>query len=122
MGGDAVQLSMFKDSEKAQAFPAGSTIFSEGDAPDGTMYVVVAGEVDIYVRGAHIDTVGTGSCLGEVGLVDNRPRTATVVARSDVRLEPIDQRRFQFLVHQTPYFALEIMQIMAERLRQQREA
>ena len=117
-----MQLSMFKDSEKALAFPAGTTIFCEGDAPNGTMYVVVAGEVDIYVHGRLIDTVGIGSCLGEVGLVDNRPRTATVIARGDVRLEPIDQRRFQFLVHQTPYFALEIMQIMDERLRAQREA
>jgi CRP-like cAMP-binding protein len=112
---------MFKDSEKAQTFPAGTTIFSEGDESNGTMYVVVAGEIEILVQGRHIDTIGAGACLGEVGCSACRPRTATAVARTEARLELVDQRRFQFLVHQTPFFALEIMQITAERLRQQRE-
>ncbi len=42
------------------------------------------------------------------------PRT---VARTDCKLVPIDQKRFQFLVQQTPYFAIEVMRVLVERLR-----
>lgn len=112
-----MNINLFKNSEDAQAFKAGQTIFSEGDDPAGMMYVVQEGEVDILVHGEHIDTLGPGSFLGEIGLVAKKPRSATAVAKSDCRLVPIDQKRFNFLVQQTPYFALEVMQTIAERLR-----
>lgn len=115
-----MHLQLFKDSDTALTFADGSRIFSEGDAPGGLMYVVVEGEVDIIVNGALVDTIGAGTCLGEVGLVDKGPRTATAVARGDCRLEPIDARRFQFMVQQTPYFALEMLETLAARLRKQR--
>ena len=74
--------------------------------------------MDIFVRGERIDTIGPGACLGEIGLVDNGPRSATAVAKAECRLLPIDANRFQLLVQQTPVFALLVMQTMAERLRQ----
>lgn len=110
-------INLFKNSEDAQAYPAGQTIFSEGDDPGGMMYVVQEGEVDILVHGEHIDTLGPCSFLGEIGLVAKKPRSATAVAKTDCKLVPIDQKRFNFLVQQTPYFALEVMQTIAERLR-----
>ena len=85
------------------------------------MFMVVEGEVDIIANGVLVDTIGPGSCLGEIGLVDKRPRTATALARSDCRLEPIDARRFEFMVQQTPYFALQMLETLAARLRKQRE-
>lgn len=115
-----MHISLFKNSDSTQNFPAGAIIFSEGDDPGGLMYVVVEGQVDILVQGERIDTLGPGISLGEVGLVDKGPRTATAVARSDCRLEPIDARRFQFMVQQTPYFALEMLEILALRLRRSR--
>ena len=116
-----MQLSMFRDSDSAVSFPAGSVIFSEGDDPGGLMYIVVQGEVEIFVHGKLIDTIGQATSLGEVGLVDKGPRTATAKARTDCRLEPINARRFQFMVQQMPYFALEMLEVMAERLRLERE-
>lgn len=83
--------------------------------------MVVEGEVDIAVHGKIIGTIGPGSSLGEIGLVDKQPRTATAIARTDCRLELIDARRFQFMVQQTPFFALEMMATIVTRLRRERE-
>ena len=111
-------VNMFKNLDNAEAIAAGTTIFSEGELPSGMMYILLDGEVDIFVRGERIDTIGPGECLGEIGLVDNGPRNATAMAKVECRLQPIDAKRFEFLVQQTPVFALLVMQTMAERLRQ----
>ncbi len=108
---------LFKHVDDIQTFAAGTTIFSEGDEPFGLMYVVQEGEVNILVNGERIDTIGPGACLGEIGMVDSKPRSATAVATAECRLVPIDQKRFNFLVQQTPHFALQVMQTIAERLR-----
>jgi len=44
-------------------------------------------------------------------------RSATAVAKTDARIVPIDRRRFLFMVEETPNFALQLLSIMAERLR-----
>ena len=67
-------ISMFKHTDDAETIAAGATIFSEGDEPGGMMYILLDGEVDIFVRGERIDTIGPGACLGEIGLVDSGPR------------------------------------------------
>jgi len=50
-------------------------------------------------------------------LIGVRPRSATVIAKSDRRLAPIDTNRFAFLVQQTPHFAIQVMWTMANRWR-----
>ena len=55
--------------------------------------------------------------MGELGLVEHAPRSATVTALTDCEFLPIDAKRFQFLVQQTPNFSLHVMKVMAERLR-----
>ena len=57
------------------------------------------------------------SIFGEMALIDNEPRSATAVAITDVELVPISEKQFLFLVSQTPYFALKVMRILAQRLR-----
>jgi CRP/FNR family cyclic AMP-dependent transcriptional regulator len=52
-----------------------------------------------------------------MALIDSSPRTASVVAKTPCRLAQIDQRRFHFLVQQTPYFATHVMKTLADRLR-----
>jgi CRP-like cAMP-binding protein len=56
--------------------------------------------------------------MGEMALIDSQPRSATAVALTDCSLAVIDEKRFLFMVHETPFFALDIMRILAERLRQ----
>ena len=110
-------LNMIKNTDDAETIVAGETIFSEGESPNGMMYILLDGEVDIFVRGERIDTIGPGEFLGEIGLVDNGPRSATAVAKNECKLWPIDADRFQLLVQQTPVFALVVMQTLAARLR-----
>jgi len=112
-----MQLShLFRNTEYFIPFKAGDTIFKEGE-PGDQMYVVLEGEVDVIVHDKVVETVRVDNFLGEMALIDARPRSATAVARTDCRLAPINQNRFKFLVQQTPYFALHLMQGMAERLR-----
>lgn len=113
----SMQLShLFRNTEYFIPFKAGDTIFKEGE-PGDQMYVVLEGEVDVVVHDKVVETVRMDSFLGEMALIDARPRSATAVARTDCRLAPINQNRFKFLVQQTPHFALHLMQGMAERLR-----
>jgi CRP-like cAMP-binding protein len=95
---------------------AGDPVFMIGD-PGDRMYVLMAGEVDIVVGNVIVEKAMPGALLGELALVDAAPRTATVLAVSDCKLLPIDVGRFQFLIQQTPNFALHVMKIIAERLR-----
>jgi CRP-like cAMP-binding protein len=64
-----------------------------------------------------VESATPGALLSEMALVDSSPRTATVVATEPCRLAKIDQRRFHFLVQQTPYFATHVMKVLTERLR-----
>ena len=99
-----------------ESVPAGRRIFSEGELGD-VMYVVKEGEVDVIVRDRVIETLGPGGIVGEMALIDKNPRSATAIARTDCQLVPINETRFSFLVQQTPYFALQVMRVMAHRLR-----
>lgn len=110
-------LQLFRNEEQVESYQAGQTIFTVGD-PGQVMYVVKAGEVEIVVKGKAIERLDPGAVFGELALIDQSPRSATAIARSACQVVPINERRFIFLVQETPFFALHIMRIMAERLRQ----
>ena len=109
-------LDMFRNATDTVSFQAGDVIFQAGDTAE-VMYVVVEGEVDIVVGGKAVDTTGPGGIFGEMALIDAGPRSAGAVARTDCRVVPISERRFTFLVQQTPFFSLQVMRVMAERIR-----
>ena len=96
--------------------PAGEPVFREGDTGQ-IMYVLMAGEAEIIVGNAVVEKAKPGSMLGELALVDDEKRTATVMAVTDCKLVPIDVKRFLFLVQETPNFALHVMKVIAMRLR-----
>ena len=81
------------------------------------MYVVREGEVEVRVGGTVVEVLEPGHVFGELGLIDDHPRSADVIARTDCEVARIDRRRFEFLVQQTPKFSLQIMAILAYRLR-----
>ena len=80
------------------------------------MYVLLEGALEITVGSKVVETSGRGAIIGEMALIDNAPRTATVTAKETARLVKIDQRRFHFLVQQNPFFATHVMKVLAERL------
>jgi len=81
------------------------------------MYVLVYGEARILIGGREIERLRPGAVVGEMSLVDHEPHSATVEAVTDCEFACVDERRFNFLVTETPGFALELMRIMAHRLR-----
>lgn len=111
---------LFEHASDVLAVPAGTTLFREGDARD-FMYAVLEGRVDLLVRGQRVETVETGGIFGEMALIDKEQRTGTAVAKTDARVVPVDERRFLFLIQQTPNFALHIMRVLSDRLRRMDE-
>ena len=114
-------LNLFRNAKDVQLYTAGQTIFDVGQLGD-IMYVVQEGDVDIMLAGRVIDTCGPGGIIGEMALISDKPRSAAAVAKTDCKLVPIDEKRFTFLVQQTPYFAIQVMHVIAERLRRYMEA
>ena len=111
-----VFFELFAHNPKIVSVPAGQTPFSEGDE-GGVMYVLTTGSADVIVNNRQVEQLQHGSIVGEMGLVSPAPRSATVVATSDSEFVAIDEKRFQFLVQNTPFFAMQVMRVMAERLR-----
>ena len=97
--------------------PRGRVIVQQG-APGDRMYVVREGEAEIRVGDRVVERVGPGGFFGEMSLVDHGPRSASVVALTDVTVVPIDERRFQRMVQQTPGFAVHVFRELVRRLRE----
>ena len=95
---------------------AGEFLFREGEAGD-VMYVLISGEAEITMGGLSLDVCRSGDIVGELAMVDEAPRSATVIARTDCQFAVIDKKRFHFLVDETPRFAIDVMQVMARRLK-----
>ena len=109
-------MNILRGEKDIRHFAGGQPVFVEGAAADG-MYAVIEGEVQIIMDGQVRETVPPGGIFGELALLDDRPRSATAVARTDCTIAVVNAKRFETLVQQTPFFALQVMRVMAERLR-----
>ena len=97
-------------------FKTGSTIFREGEEAY-ELFVIKSGEVRIQIGNRTVSELSTDHIFGEMALIDNQPRSASAIAVTDVELVPVSEKQFLFLVGQTPYFALKVMRVLAQRLR-----
>ena len=97
-------------------FKAGDVIFRRGD-PAHELFIVQSREVEIRLGNRVLETLPQYSIFGEMALIDSAPRSATAIASSDARLVPVSEKQFLFLISNTPYFALNVMRVMARRLR-----
>lgn len=109
-------LEFLRGEKDARTYQAGEAIFRTGE-PGEAMYAVVEGEVEIQINGRVVEVVPPGAVFGEMALIDRSPRSADAVARTVCTIAPVTQRRFMFLVQETPFFAIDIMRVLAERLR-----
>jgi CRP-like cAMP-binding protein len=100
----------------AHSAKAGEVIFREGDEAR-QLFVIKSGEVAIRSGNRTLAELSTNHIFGEMALIDDAPRSATAVAKTDVELVPISEKQFLFLVSQTPFFALKVMRVLARRLR-----
>jgi CRP/FNR family cyclic AMP-dependent transcriptional regulator len=95
---------------------AGEIIFKEGDEAN-QLFAIKSGEVAIQLGNRTLAELPANSIFGEMALIDDAPRSATAVAKTDVELVAISEKQFLFLVSQTPFFALKVMRVLARRLR-----
>jgi hypothetical protein len=95
--------------------PAGTAVVREGE-PGDRFYVVAEGELDVSAKGRELRTIGRGEGFGEIALLENVPRTATVTARTDTRLYALDKPSFLASVSSHPRAAGEADRLVRERL------
>ncbi len=97
-------------------FPAGKVLTREGRTGD-EFFIIVEGTVRVERAGRRIDTLGAGDFLGEISLIDHRPRTATATCETPCRLLVLGHREFHTLLADSPGISSAVLRSLAERLR-----
>lgn len=92
-------------------------LVDQGD-PGTYCYVVLEGSASVYANGEYVATNGPGSTIGEMALIDHRPRRATVVADGPMVLLRFDTAQFRALLEEMPKASERIMGILGARLHQ----
>jgi CRP/FNR family cyclic AMP-dependent transcriptional regulator len=95
----------------------GAVLVDQGD-PGTYCYVVLEGSASVYANGEYVATNGPGSTIGEMALIDHRPRRATVVADGPMTLLRFNTSQFKALLEEMPKAAERIMGILGARLDQ----
>jgi CRP-like cAMP-binding protein len=96
--------------------PAGTMMAEEGSS-GRELLVVLSGTATCRAKGKKLAHFGPGDFFGEISLVDRGPRSATVIADSDMEVLVLDSREFRRLVVTSPTIAWKILETMAGRLR-----
>jgi len=112
-------------SKVTRTFQDLEVIFEEGSYGD-EMYIVHSGAVQLVKKATGreivIATIQPGEFFGEMALVDNAPRSVSAVAGADqTRLLALDRDKFLFLVSHQPAFALTVMHVLCQRIREMNE-
>jgi CRP-like cAMP-binding protein len=106
---------LFKHDTQLVPVGAGDTLFLQGDDGD-VMYVLVEGVAEIYIDNVLFESCDEGAIIGEIAVIDQAPRSATVIAVTPCKFALINKQRFHFLLDETPGFAIAVMKVMAQRL------
>jgi CRP-like cAMP-binding protein len=96
-------------------FRSGKTLITEG-APGREFFVLADGSAEISRKGKRIDTAGPGDFFGEMALLSDQPRNATVTTTSEANALVVTASSFRNLVESNPLIALKVMRAVAERL------
>jgi len=95
--------------------PQGKVLMRQGER-GREFFALLEGEVEIRRNGRKLATRGQGDFVGEIALLSERPRVATVTALTPVRALVIRDRDFHALIRRTPQIALKVLQAFVERL------
>jgi CRP-like cAMP-binding protein len=101
------------------SFAAGQVVFKQGDQGDAA-YVVLSGTADVLVDSPggeiKVDTIEPNSIVGEIAILCNVARTATIKTTAPVEALHIHKDNFLKLLSEFPEMAIEIMRVLADRL------
>ncbi len=90
-------VDLIKRERNTKSFQAGEIIFAEGDADNDRFYVMEQGEVEIANHKKFLETIQPGGFFGEMGLVNNKPRSATATAKTDCVIVEVNEGDFYFI-------------------------
>lgn len=99
-------------------FDAGAVVVDQGD-PGLDCYVVAEGIASVYVAGDYVAAIRPGSMIGEMALVDHRPRNATVIADVETKLLRFHARQFRQLLDEMPKASERVMTLLHDRMRRE---
>ncbi len=97
--------------------PAGRTLCEQGTI-GREAFVIVDGTAEVRRNKKKVATLGPGSCVGELALLDHGPRTASVVAATDLKVLVIGAREFAGIVDDIPTIAHKLMRSLAAKVRE----
>ena len=107
--------------KSVQFYLAGDLIFAEG-APGDLMYVILEGEVQILKAASDgstkiLSTLGKGEFFGEMALIDDSPRSASAVAKTEAKVLGLNESVLDSYIMTNPEFAAKMIRNLAKRLR-----
>ena len=120
----AIALEFFRSSGTIEEKLAGKSFFSENEKAGGLfsksarMYLLLEGEVGLTIRRKFFGVVKAGDVFGELAVIAGLPRSATAMANISCRVLSLDEKQFHAALERKPEFALMLMSIMVQRLRQ----
>ncbi len=118
----ATTLESVAGSLRRRRFRRNEVIFHQGD-PGDSLHIVASGAVKIVLPSAEgeeaiIATLREGDFFGELSLLDRGPRSATVIANTDMTLVVLGQREFLGVIDEVPVMAHKLLAALAGRLRE----
>lgn len=94
---------------------AGKVLCREGDRGQ-EFFVIMEGEVEVTKRGKHLATCRSGEFFGEIAIVEDVPRTATVTAKTPIRFFVLTRSAFSHLLDEQPGIERKVLRALAKRL------
>ena len=117
-------LAFFRSAGTVEQKPGGKPIFVENEKSGGLfskgarMYLLLEGEVGLLIKNKFFGVIKQGDVFGELTVIAGLPRSATAMAKTDCKLLSLDEKQFHAALQKAPGFALMLMSIMVNRLRQ----
>lgn len=108
---------VFLNAKERRNVAPGEVFFATGDVGN-EMFGVITGQIELRRDAKVVARVGPGGTFGEMAIIDDAPRSLTAVATEPSEIAVITRHTFLFLVHETPTFALRVMQSLASRIRE----
>ena len=109
-------LAQLADRFHERSFPEGAVVLEE-DAAGTTFFVIADGDASVSVRGEVRATLGPGDYFGEMAVIDEGVRTASVTAATDLRTFFLTPWEFRPFVEEHPEVAWKLLKTLARRLR-----
>jgi CRP/FNR family transcriptional regulator, cyclic AMP receptor protein len=122
---DPNKLKLLAFTSERRTYPSGDELFHEGDQGDAA-YVILEGEADILVDGpskaVKVATLGKNDIIGEIAILCDVPRSATVVAHGDLDTLRVSKEGFFHLVAEFPQMGVGVMSALAAKLHRTTQA